>query len=107
MTTPNTPVSIPHPLPTEALKQHRDRIHELLAKLGVIGVRVLLDDAPIRKPGLYDVEFVGEVVMPIDVMTILRTEHELEQLLQCRVHIHDLLVDCEDNRVARKESMPL
>jgi len=41
------------------------------------------------------------------VMTILRTEHELEQLLQCRVHIHDLLVDCEDNRVARKESMPL
>ena len=91
----------------EALRANRGEVLRLTAPLRAVQLRVLMAEASIRRDDLYDVEFVAEVSAGVDLSTILRVAHELEQVLRCRVHIHDLLVDCEDNRIARKESVPL
>lgn len=91
----------------ESLQANREEVLRLVAPLRAVQLRILIDDAPIRRADLYDVEFVAEVSAGVDLPTILRVAHELEQMLSCRVHIHDLLVDCEDNRIARKDSLPV
>jgi hypothetical protein len=97
----------PYQSASHSLETHREKIFEIFEQLHVGVVRVLREDAPIRLPDLYDIEFVVELPRLVGLMGLLSTETALEDLLGQRVYIHDLLVDCEDNRIARKESSPL
>ncbi|MFZ9706830.1 MAG: hypothetical protein ACO3CG_03220 [Ilumatobacteraceae bacterium] len=89
------------------LQQHREQILALFATYRVAEVRLLDDSSQLRRPDLFDVEFVAELPRQYGYDGVGKLENDLETLTGLRVHLHELFVDCYANRTAREDSKPL
>ncbi|NBR76498.1 MAG: hypothetical protein EBT73_04015 [Actinobacteria bacterium] len=87
--------------------RHRDDIAQIFASYDVTEVRILDSALTLRRRDLFDVEFVAALPRRFGYGGLGELQHRLESLLEMRVHVYELFVDCQTNRTAREESKPL
>jgi hypothetical protein len=89
------------------VQRHRDDIAHIFAALGATLIGVLSDESSLRRVDLHGVEFVAEFPIVRGLGNILAAEVALDQLLGFDTFIHELSVECEESRIARKDALPL
>ena len=89
------------------VQRHRDDIAQIFAAYHVSEIRVLDAASSLRRIDLFDVEFVAALPHQFGYAGLGELQHRLESLLEMRVHIYELFVDCQTNRTACEESKPL
>ncbi|MFZ9705684.1 MAG: hypothetical protein ACO3CB_05945 [Ilumatobacteraceae bacterium] len=89
------------------VQRHRDDIAQIFAAYHVSEIRVLDAASSLRRIDLFDVEFVAALPHQFGYAGLGELQHRLESLLEVRVHIYELFVDCQTNRTACEESKPL
>jgi hypothetical protein len=89
------------------VQRHRDDIIQIFAAYHVSEIRVLDTASSLRRSDLFDVEFVAALPHRFGYAGLGELQYRLESLLEIRVYVYELFVDCQTNRTAREESKPL